>query len=339
MARASPAPSACRPSGCAALLVAVLLALLFDTRTALAQPAFELTWTAPAGCPDRASVLASVERLVTTMPAEALFVTAVAHEDGDRWTVELEMSGAATGSRTLHARSCASVARATALIVALALDPQASLNAAEEPAPPEPIVAPPGPPVVVPPPPPPPPAPPEPSLLSRTPRAVVFAGASAERALVPGIVAGALVGGGVIWQTLRVDLAARFSPSTHVSLPSRPSAGADLSAIDLALRSCLGRTVWHVAAHGCATVRASRLSGEGSGVTEAYRESLDLFALEPSVLVRFPARSTVGLELDAAAVIPLVHPDFVIANGTSSEALFRVSAVGARVILAASVLF
>lgn len=341
-------PTACR-SWTAALFLASLCALLAGAGTARAQSTLDLTWTAPAGCPDRAWVLAGVTHLVTTAPPDTLRVTAVAHEEGDRWVVDLGMEGTTSGTRRLQAASCLSVARATALIVALALDPHASTLAAGELGPPEP-------------PPPPPdrereaqaavaqPVAPAPrreeepahatdASLSTAPRVLAFAGASVERALLPGVVPGVVVGGGVVWRALRIDLAAGLAPRVSLSLASTPGAGADLTLAELGLRACAGRVLSWMAAHGCASVRGARLSGEGRGVTEAYRETAYVLSLEPGVLLRVPARSRLAVELDVGAMLPLTRPDFVIVSGTSSEPLFRVSTFGVRAALAASFRF
>jgi hypothetical protein len=168
---------------------------------------------------------------------------------------------------------------------------------------------------------------------------LAFAGASVERALIPGVVPGVVVGGGVVWRAVRIDLAVGLAPRASVSLASTPAAGADLTLAELGVRACAGRVLSWVAAHGCASMRGARLSGEGRGVTEAYRETAYVLSLEPGILLRVPARTRLALELDVGALFPLARPDFVIVSGTSSEQLFRVSTFGARAALAASFRF
>ncbi|MBX3214175.1 MAG: hypothetical protein KF850_19225 [Labilithrix sp.] len=320
---------------CAAGLAAAL-ALLAGERGALAEPSLDLTWDAPAGCPDREWVRAAVLHLVTSSSAQELHVHAAVRAEGDQWIVDLALSGAATGTRTLRASTCTSVARGAALIVALTLDPQAAASVPEDPAPP----APPPPRAPEPPAPAPEPGPTQaPDASPRRARPIAFLGASAARALVPGVAPGAVVGGGIVWSALRIDLAAELVPSARASLARVPGVGADFSLASLALRACAGRTLASVALHGCTALRGARIAGEGTGLTESYRQTAHLLAIEPGVLARFPAATRVGVELAAAAVLPITRPDFVFLASGPSEPLFRVSAVGARVGLGASVLF
>lgn len=321
---------------CAAALAAAL-ALLAGERDASAQPSLDLIWDAPAACPDREWVRSAVLHLVTSSAPQELHVRAGVRPEGDQWVVDLELSGAATGTRTLRAATCASVARGAALIVALALDPQAAASAPEETAP-----APPPPPRA-----PEPPAPAPEAGRARTPdargraRPIAFVGAAAARALVPGIAPGAVVGGGIAWGAVRVDLAAEVAPSARASLARVPGVGADFSLASVALRACAGHALADVALHGCTAIRGARVAGEGTGLAESYRRTAHLLAIEPGALVRIPAATRVGLEVDAAAVLPITRPDFVLLSSSSgpSEPLFRVSAIGARVALGASVRF
>lgn len=327
---------------CLAALTLALL-LLVDVRLARAQPSLDLTWSVPreaeARCPDQAWVVAAVRHLVTSPASQSLKVVASVREEEGQWVVDLELSGAASGARTLRACSCKSVARGAALIVALALDPQASALASDDLAPPQPPPAPPVPPPV----PAEPPAPPAPRAPPPPPtpevRPIVFLGASAGRALLPGIAAGGVVGGGLTWRAMRADLAFELAPGTSASLSRLPAVGADLSLAALALRTCAGHSTPWMAIHGCAALRGVRIAGEGTGLAQSYRQTAHLLALEPGALVRVPGNTRLAVELDAAAVIPFTHPDFVILSGDSSERLFRVSPFGVRVALAASFRF
>lgn len=97
---------------------------------AAAQP-IALTWEAPLGCPDRAAVLAR-------MPAAHRSISVRARSErgaNGRWSLHLELEG---GVRDLEADTCAELADAAALMVALALDGAA-------PAPPPARIAPPPP--------------------------------------------------------------------------------------------------------------------------------------------------------------------------------------------------
>lgn len=301
-------------------------ATTLEVGTARAEGGLELAWTAPAACPDRDQVIASVQRLVKAPPAQPLFVTATVREEGGAWIADVEMKGAATGKRTLRASTCASVTRATSLVVALTIDPDATLddppdgdatNVHPTPTPP---------PVVPPPPPPPPPATEAPSPL----RPLVFAGVGGERALLPGVVPTVTFGGGLSWRALRFDLAAVIVPAERASLEQIPAAGADASFTALVLRTCLGQSWVPFAALGCAGLRGSHMSARGVGVTQSYRQTAEILDLEPSVVLRVPGRTRLAVELDAGVVLPLTRPDFVVLVNEAHDRVFRVSPIGAR---------
>lgn len=306
-----------------------VLAVLVWPGTAWAD--LELSWTAPAGCPDQAAVVASVQRAVATTPPEALRVAARVRAEEEQWVVDLELSGAASGTRSVRARTCRALARATALIVALALDPQARVpeEPIEEPAPPPPPPPKPEPP----PPPPPPPVPVAPSV-----RPYVFAGATGERGLLPGFALGATFGGGLAWRIVRGDVAGQIVPTRGASLEGR-SGGGDLSLLGLALRGCTGPSTRLVALAGCVRLRGARIAAEGAGLAPDYRQTAWLLALEPGALVRLPAAGGLAAELEAAAVVPLSRPDLVVLVNDVPTSLFRPAAVGVRVGLGATYRF
>ena len=325
--------------------VVLALASLCVATSAHAQSSLELQWSAPPSCPDRAWVVRAVDRLVSS-PSAPLQVSAVVRQEEDGWIVDLEMHGAASGTRTLRATSCPSIARATALLVALALDPQAASRAEDalandEPPREEPPAAPPSPSS----------PPPDDSTTSATPdvaaasaptpvRPFAFAGATIERALVPGLAVGVGLGGGITWRALRIDAGAQLLPHTSASLDRVPGVGADFSLAALSARSCIGHALPAFAAFGCAAVRGARISGQGTGTAERYRQTALLVALEPGVIVRAPGRrSGPAIELETALVVPVTRPDFVFLKDGPSEPLFRVSAVGLRVALFASYQF
>jgi len=95
-----------------ALAVRALPSAADDARIAL-------VWRTPPGCPDEASVRADVARLLAGSSATGSARADVTHA-GDSWRVVVAMNG---GERRLEAGSCRALAEATALIVAMAVDP------------------------------------------------------------------------------------------------------------------------------------------------------------------------------------------------------------------------
>lgn len=88
---------------------------------ARAQPAsLTLTWAAPPGCPDADTILRRVRDLrASDHPTAPLPAAATVTRDARRWRVRIETPG---GVRALAAPRCASLAEATAVVLALALD-------------------------------------------------------------------------------------------------------------------------------------------------------------------------------------------------------------------------
>lgn len=105
-----------------------------------AARAMELEWQAPAGCPTTEAVKRDVRRLAGSAEGASLVAHAAVTQTTDqRWRVAIDLSGAASGHRTLTADTCVQLARASALIIALAANPEAALDlSSDEPVPAQP---------------------------------------------------------------------------------------------------------------------------------------------------------------------------------------------------------
>src|SRR5687767_7171738 len=90
---------------------------------AVALPAgVTLEWTAPAECPDRAYVHGEVARLLgDSAVKKRVDARAVVTRTGDTFRVRITTTAGA--ERTLDAPTCKAIGDATALIVAIAVDP------------------------------------------------------------------------------------------------------------------------------------------------------------------------------------------------------------------------
>ena len=92
------------------------------------EAAWSLVWQAPAECPSEASVRDAVALLLGTGAAPPASVSAralVQRTSSDHWIVQLTtVREGARGERVVEATSCPSLANATALIVALTIDPE-----------------------------------------------------------------------------------------------------------------------------------------------------------------------------------------------------------------------
>ncbi len=105
----------------------VLLALALSfPRVAQAQDALDLNWTAPAGCPTRGDVVAIATRLRPALDVDHSDLrtdATVTPAPRSRWRVRIRTeAGAGVGVRVLEARTCAQLAEATAVVIALAFD-------------------------------------------------------------------------------------------------------------------------------------------------------------------------------------------------------------------------
>ncbi len=101
-------------------------------RAETAPPLLDLTWSAPAECPDRAQVVAHVEALVGERRAGQHALSArgrIIAGTSARYRLELLVdpsgSNAATPPRTMAGDDCAKLADAAALVLALDIDPDA----------------------------------------------------------------------------------------------------------------------------------------------------------------------------------------------------------------------
>lgn len=130
--------------------LACVFAALVAAAPAHASAPVALDWSAPAGCPSGDEVLSEVSRLLGPRPETnepVLRVTAqVRRKDEGPFVVRLEIpSPEGPRFREVSAVSCVSLGQATALILALMIDPEAALAEPPPPAPPAvpPAVSPP----------------------------------------------------------------------------------------------------------------------------------------------------------------------------------------------------
>ena len=307
------------------------IAALLVGRAALAASPAELDWQAPAGCPSRDEVLSQVSRLVATAPTEPLVVRARVRGKGESFEVVIEIQGFAHGVRKLRAHSCESLARATALIIALAIDPQAAAvvsEQAENTYPTEP------------------PStdqearPEAPAPVFEAPGArvhpLVFLGFLGEYALVPRLALGAEAGVGLRWRFARADLAAGVIPRASATLPDAPNVSGEFTLAFIALRGCAGMVAEAFGLSGCATLRGARIWARGEGASPSFDQAAHTLSFEPGLLIRVPGQHGLGAELGANLVVPLIRPRFVIESEQAQRELFRPREVGAIVKLGLS---
>lgn len=97
------------------------------------EPRIDISWTAPEGCPGRDEFAALLTAAMATQPAEEIRIEARITRAGGEYFIVLRVRMAqAAGERSLRAARCDELARAAALIVALAVEPVADAPAARD---------------------------------------------------------------------------------------------------------------------------------------------------------------------------------------------------------------
>ena len=306
------------------LAIASALAVMAGSARAAGAPV-ELWWDAPAGCPERASVAAEIDRVMGGAPSGSGVVAHVAvHHEADWVAVVTSTRDGQTGERVLHAPSCELLAKATAL--ALALSATTQLPPAE---PPPPVAAPPPVPaasaVEAPrPEPTPSPLPPSPSPSSPAPLDVAASPVPAPRHERFAVGAGPLVDSSVLphtslgptlfvaWRPSRVELevSAAYLAGQHVSLADRGSATFYL--LTTAARACYaGRFVVTLAP--CVAMELGGLGAQSTGPSTSSAAGLWL-APSFSFRVRWPSEGPFAATGDLGAALALTRPEYVLDN-------------------------
>lgn len=90
----------------------------------LAIAPVDLRWDAPAGCPNEAEVRAAMEAYSAAEPGSGVRAEASVAAEGDEFELALRVEdGPRTETRSLRSRDCGALARAAALVIAVARDP------------------------------------------------------------------------------------------------------------------------------------------------------------------------------------------------------------------------
>jgi hypothetical protein len=302
------------PRLCSVALLA--LACLAGERTARAEAPFDLEWSAPEGCPDRAQVVRRVEEIVGPHPrarrkvSARAWISSVANA-APRYRMELWL-GEGAAARTMNGDDCARLAEAAALVIALDIDPDAL---SREDKPPEPAESPP--------PPPPEPAPRAPKRPARRPpatpaapeeprfeaglgaRVVVDAGSLPRPALGLGLVLDVARGplafelqGTGYFKRFTVDGPRQGAGGAYVALGTLGAMGCwrGLESA-LAWRACAGGEIGRESTRGVNIVRP----GASAGLWSAFSAMLHVRAW-PRLAMSPVAAVVIGHPLSAASV-------------------------------------
>ena len=250
----------------------------------------DLHYRAPDGCPDRAGLIGAVIRRAPAArfaPGAGRVFTVEVDARGDHYvgTLAVEDGGARAADRTLTAPRCDDLVGALALVVALAIDPQA-------------IFAPEAPPVDAPP-------------VTPAPRPRWGFGAEVRGHVAGGVTPGALLGGGVELRLVRRGLG-------HVGLGALAGRDREDTAGGVArftwiagrATACWQAYARRIEADTCAHLEAGGLDAEGAGIVGAQGATRLWLAAGAHGSTRWPARSRAFAELQLGITVPLVYHHF-----------------------------
>jgi len=301
------------------------VAVLGNTRPVCADEVGALTfsWQAPAGCPSRDNLRVEIARLLggdirIRQGGDIKARAVVTH--GQTWSlaIETELAGR-PGQRSIDAASCQDLADATALIIALMIDPDA---VAAHATPPKPILAT--------------PAVETGSAPPRKPRSVenlVDIHAAGSYGILPSVDVGLGGGVGLVGQRWRVELRGTYGLRRDQRAMAAAPAGAygqfGFTAATLAACFNLGR---EGPAFGlCADYELGVISARGVGVSESLPARTLWSALGAGAYAAIQLDHHLSLPLHVDVLVPLGRPEFVFKHEPGR--VFQAPAVGARISL------
>jgi hypothetical protein len=321
---------------------------------AQAKVAVAFEWSAPAGCPSATQVRAEIDQLLGAPIDESASVDLTVHaavEQREQWLVTLDThSGGTDGHRTFESATCQGLASATALIVALMIDPdavaaQASKAKEAEPAPqpaPTATPAPDGPTLDGPA-----PATPTPEVPAsaapppgpRTLFGIVGLGAAGHLGILPGADVGLAAQIGLLRGPWRIELRGAYGPH---EVRSDPVADASNAYGKFRFWAATLAGCWMVArAWGgfgpCADIEVGVVHGEGVGSTKTTSAAALWYGMGAGAGLVVEATSWLHFPIHADAIVPWHRPNYIFEN--VDQPIFRAWPVGGRLTLAAEAQF
>jgi hypothetical protein len=327
-------------------LAAATVSLSEAQPNATARPV-AVEWTAPEECPGVDYVESQIDALLAgaaASPAPALRAQATVRRERDGgWRVDLTTAiGADVGHRALTAESCRAVADATALILALAVDPErvasnrSTVAPASASAPPSAEV---------------PPAPSasasrtlpraRPSVVVRRPRVVpppspppTFAlevGGALEMGTLPSVTPEMLLTVAVVpalARDFRFEATGAISAFSSVESPPTMSGKFELRVAGVG--ACFLPIAGAVELGLCAGAEVDSLAGSGLAETRPRNATATWVALRPHATLAYPFVPGWALRLDGGAGIALARPEFD-STGIDSGFIHRTAEVSGRV--------
>ena len=337
-----------------AISFALALVVMLAARRAAAED-LRLTWKAPAGCPSGERVREAALKSAGKAGLEPLEADARV-EQGERWkvTIRSTRNGTAAEERTVEGASCAAVADATAVILAIAMIPPGKDAAAAGKAKGAQEEAEAGATVAA-----------RVEAIAATPASAPSTSASTsastststrERPAAPArtekhgfagnlgaatdgtTMPAAALGGrvGLAWTPgrARVEIVGAFF-SAQSKTTATSAAGARFNLLVAGVRGCFALLQGAVELSPCVGVDLQTMSAKGFGATQNYDANGAWMSAAGGGLVRVPLASWFALRADVDAIAPFSRPTFVVEG---DGAVHRPSAIGARAGIGAELL-
>ena len=317
---------------CATLVRGICLCVVAGVLGAQAQAHAELPnagqlllhWSAPMGCPSPADVRDSVARLLggnLDIPAGRTIEVKATVTQGQTWRVELAAGADQQGrERWLEAPSCAGLADATALIVALMIDPSA---VAAESQPARKVAS---------------PSPPANREVLPMSFGIGVLGV-AGLGILPGLDAG--IGGSLalLRGAWRFDLRASYGlrRDRMVTVSSPPAAYGTFNYTGFVAGVCRNFAWLRVDLGACAEVEFGLLSAKGHNLTQGLSAVTPWFGLGPGGYLAIHAGRNISFPLRAALIVPITRPEFVISP--AEQRVYRVAPLCGNVSLGSELRF
>jgi hypothetical protein len=275
------------------------------------QRALAIDWKGTEDCDRGEAVRAKVLRLLGSsqraLTADVKVTVTVRHEKGSRYVAELETTTAAGGgSKRLEGESCDAIALASSVVIALSLDPNASLDAEPPPDEREPSPKRPAPRAV---------PPPRPTRAG--PKRVTFpylhGSVGVLFALLPNPSAFTSAGIGVRHRRFSLEVAGAVYQHRDALRADRPQVGAELRLFSAELLGCFAALPFQLGAlELCPGARLESLGAVAYGVSNPEQGRVLLGAGVGVLRGRLRATSWLSATLDAGMAARPFHPTFVL---------------------------
>jgi hypothetical protein len=276
----------------------------------------DIQWDAPPECPDVSAVRAHAERLLgqplATPRAQQILARAKVHRnEAGNWELWLSLTANdRVAQETLIAKQCSALADATALKVALAIDPVATARAIEVAAlevVPEPKAASAAPEVVV-------PQPVAPPAAEAPTSGGVRLTGGAGLGLLPGVARSAALSLWLQRSRWRAELAGQGFWGDDAHDEQVPTVGARLQLLSALARGCPVARAGGVEFPLCLGLEFGFMSGAGFGLEIAEKSHSWWGSVVLGPALRLPVSGAVSLWFEADGVVPFLKPGFNIRN-------------------------